>query len=194
MPEFGTSRHAVTFRASGNPIDPRRGVEVGLQTRAHAWNLLLAACAGAAFGAVTTARVLRQEVRPAHATNVDVDLNATPILADGSVPSPWRVAGFDDPSEFRRWLATFRRFVAADDRDAVVASVQFPIFAVDSAPELRERYDEFFTGAVKRAVATFDEHDIWRNYQGAMIHHGTLWFRQTDHGYRVVAINPDAAE
>lgn len=122
----------------------------------------------------------------------------TPVA---EVPSPagatsWIVAGFSHPEDVHGWLARLRSHVVAGDREAVADAVQFPLSnppVADRAAFL-ERYEAIVTPSVVRALVEQDLHEVWRNYQGAMVGDGQVWFREVtaDEGpprFAIVAIN-----
>ncbi len=157
--------------------------------------VLIGAPVGVVLGLLLVAALPRADravPRPAFAPEV-TDLDARPVFEDGSIPTTWRVAGFSDPAGFLEWLRTFQGWVANGDRERVLGAVRLPLHQIKTREALEAKYDELFSEPVRRVVAKAKLNRIWRNYQGAMIGSGVLWFGEAAEGDRVSAINPDAA-
>ncbi len=91
---------------------------------------------------------------------------------------------------FRRWCGRFQKWVAAGNRNAIAAAIDFPLRVVKTKAKFLARYDQLFNDQVRRAVRDQNLNQIWRNYQGAMFGRGALWFGQRNDRFMVIAINP----
>lgn len=111
------------------------------------------------------------------------------LFADGSRPSTWDIAGFNDPVAFKKFLAQFKDWVAHDQADSVIAHVKFPLAHYKTAAELKAKYSEVFDSTMKAVVIQQPLNEIFRNYQGAMLGNGQLWWNELDGQYRIIAIN-----
>jgi hypothetical protein len=115
------------------------------------------------------------------------DLSDDAVFADGSIPTTWDVAGITDPIGFKKFLLALRSSVLAHDTNAVVATLQTPKYTQQYA---REHYSTLFNQKVVNAFQNLNIHEIFRNYQGAMIGDGTVWFQQNSDGtFSISAIN-----
>lgn len=111
------------------------------------------------------------------------------VFADGSRPSTWDIAGFSDPVAFKKFIALFKDWVAHDQADSVIAHVKFPLAHYKTAAELKAKYSEVFDSTMKAVVIQQPLNSIFRNYQGAMLGNGQLWWNELDGQYRIIAIN-----
>ncbi|WP_123864570.1 hypothetical protein [Chitinophaga barathri] len=111
------------------------------------------------------------------------------LFEDGTIPSTWSNAGFDDPEGFKQFLLRFKDWVKNDRKDSVILHVQFPLRQYKTAKSLEQHYDKIFDASLKALVDTQRLDRIFRNYQGAMIGSGQIWFASMPDGYRITAIN-----
>ncbi|MET6997310.1 hypothetical protein [Chitinophaga defluvii] len=111
------------------------------------------------------------------------------LFEDGSKPSGWDVAGFDDPADFKKFMIEFKDWVNRDVADSIIAHIQFPLKKYATPALFKAKYAEIFDKKTKQVVANMRLDRIFRNYQGAMIGDGLIWFNQTPSGYRIIAIN-----
>lgn len=108
---------------------------------------------------------------------------------DGSIPSTWSNAGFDDPAGFKEFLLSFKDWVKKDQVDSITAYIRFPLKNYKTPEAFRKAYPKVFDDSLKNVVETQRLDRIWRNYQGAMIGSGQIWFSPVPEGYRIIAIN-----
>ncbi|KAA2238447.1 hypothetical protein F0L74_19660 [Chitinophaga agrisoli] len=112
------------------------------------------------------------------------------LFEDGSKPANWDDAGFTDPAGFKRFVARFKEWVRADQVDSIAASIRYPLGKYKTAAQFKQHYAQVFDRELKEIVASQRLDRIFRNYQGAMLGNGAIWFTQTDQsGYRIIAIN-----
>ncbi|HEY0273898.1 MAG TPA: hypothetical protein VGC22_11980 [Chitinophaga sp.] len=111
------------------------------------------------------------------------------LCANGTRPASWDVAGFDDPVAFKKFLALFKDWVAHDRADSITAHIKFPLAHYKTAADFRRQYPQVFDSAMKAVVLQQPLHCIFRNYQGAMLGNGALWWAQLDGQYKIIAIN-----
>lgn len=111
------------------------------------------------------------------------------LFADGSKPTDWDAAGFDDPLAFKKFLILFKEWVRNDNADSVAAYVRYPLKQYKNAAEFKQAYPAIFNEKVKKAVQEQRLDEIFRNYQGAMLGAGAIWFTSGKEGYRVIAVN-----
>lgn len=111
------------------------------------------------------------------------------LFEDGSIPSTWANAGFDDPADFKRFMARFKDWVEKDNVDSITAHVDFPLKKYKTAAVFKEKYPQIFDAKLKEVVAKQRLDRIFRNQNGAMIGDGQIWFGSGDKGYRVIGIN-----
>jgi len=116
-----------------------------------------------------------------------IDLSDDPIFTDGSVPSTWDVAGITDPNGFKKFLIELQTSVLNNNRNKVISSLDANKFAKYNT---LNNYDKLFNKKVIDAFKNINIHQIFRNYQGAMIGNGTVWFKQNNNGtFSIFAIN-----
>lgn len=119
--------------------------------------------------------------------SVSDDLSDDIIFDDGSEPTTWETAGITDPIAFKKFLLTLQTAVLNRDVDFVVSSLDSEVF---NRQESLENYDKLFSPSVVDAFQKINIHQIWRNYKGAEIGNGTVWFKQNSDGtFSIQAIN-----
>lgn len=112
-----------------------------------------------------------------------------PVLAD----NPYAAAGISDPAHVTQFLARLKQAMAADDRAAVAAMVNYPITVQSrtyrDAAALRANYARVFTPEVKAAVATARADDLFARDQGVMIGNGEIWMNEISGSMKIITIN-----
>jgi hypothetical protein len=116
------------------------------------------------------------------------------IFEDGTKPSSWRTAGFDDPTGFKEFVVTFQDWVRKDNVDSIVAHIQFPLPKYKTAEEFRRDFANIFDARMKESIEKQRLDRIFRNADGAMVGNGHVWFSPMAKGYRIIAINPSPIE
>lgn len=112
------------------------------------------------------------------------------VFEDGSRPTDWKNAGFDDPESFKRFLIRFKEWVRNDNADSIAGRIEFPIKGYKTAEQFKNNYAKIFDKQLKDVVEQQRLDRIFRNYQGAMIGDGAIWFSViANKGYRIIAIN-----
>lgn len=112
------------------------------------------------------------------------------LFEDGSRPADWKNAGFDNPEGFKRFLVLFKEWVRSDNADSIAAYIEFPIKGYKTADQFKKNYPKIFDKELKDVVEKQRLDRIFRNYQGAMIGDGAIWFSVIEKkGYRIIAIN-----
>lgn len=128
---------------------------------------------------------------PPHVEPITAQMQAQDsIFDDGSIPTSWDNAGFNDPADFKRFLTRFKSWVRNDQPDSVAAFIRFPLRLYPSPADFKSQYHQIFDKALKTAVDTLRLDRIFRNSQGAMVANGRIWFAPLPEGYRIIAINP----
>ncbi len=74
------------------------------------------------------------------------------IFDDGSIPTSWENAGFNDPADFKRFLARFKSWVQNDQPDSIAAVIRFPLRLYPSAADFKSQYHQVFDASLKSAV------------------------------------------
>jgi hypothetical protein len=109
------------------------------------------------------------------------------------------------------FLASLQDAIRAENPNQVAVLVKFPLrvghpskpsarplraVKVRNAAELVRRYSEIFTPEVRAAVLAQSPDTLFRNWQGAMVGNGKLWFTGvcldstcSRHPVRVISIN-----
>lgn len=122
--------------------------------------------------------------------NIDDQLNAQDTLfEDGSIPTSWSNAGFDDPAHFKRFLLNFKDWVRDDKVDSITAHIRFPLKTYKTPEAFKKAYPKIFDASMKMMVDTQRLDRIFRNYQGAMLGNGEIWFSVIKDQYKIIAIN-----
>jgi hypothetical protein len=123
-------------------------------------------------------------------TNIEDQLTAQDTLfEDGSIPTSWENAGFNNSAEFKNFVEQFKNWVKTDNIESIAAHVSFPITGAKTPKEFKEQYAKIFTPKIKRAIETQRLDRIFRNANGAMIGNGEVWFNVGKDGYVITAIN-----
>lgn len=114
------------------------------------------------------------------------------VFTDGSRPTTWANAGFDNPEAFKLFVKRLKYWVKTDQRDSVANVLAYPL----RNPPVKNRqafltdYTTFLNDNVKNALYSQNLRQIFRRDTGAMIGNGEIWFRQTEKGqYRITGIN-----
>ena len=105
--------------------------------------------------------------------------------------SSWNSAGFTDPIGFIKFIQQMQVWIAENNKEAIASSINYPLDnpKIKNKTEFLKNYDIYINNNVKKALREQDLQNIFRNYQGAMIGNGQVWFRETKLGYKIVAIN-----
>lgn len=111
------------------------------------------------------------------------------LFEDGSRPTSWDAAGFDDPADFKKFMIEFKDWVNRDLVDSITMHIQFPLKKYATPAQFKAKYAEIFDKETKKMVAEMRLDRIFRNAQGAMVGDGLIWFNQSPQGYRIIAIN-----
>ncbi|WP_346315916.1 hypothetical protein [Chitinophaga sp. YIM B06452] len=111
------------------------------------------------------------------------------LFEDGTVPTSWSTAGFDDPAGFKQFLLRFKDWVKNDRKDSIAAHIQFPLREYKTEKSFLDGYNKIFDASLKATVDSQRLDRIFRNAQGAMIGSGEIWFASLPDGYRIIAIN-----
>ncbi len=121
----------------------------------------------------------------------EADIADDSVFSDGSRPATWATAGIRDAVAFKRFLKQFQYWVLSGQREKVAGAVSYPMInpPVKDRNEFLLQYDSLITPAVKKAIASQDFRQIFRNFQGAMIGKGELWFTQKDQEFVLISIN-----
>jgi hypothetical protein len=111
------------------------------------------------------------------------------IFEDGSRPTTWVNAGFNNPEGFKRFLLVYQHWIRKDQVDSISAHIRYPIRGAGSAAWFKEQYPRIFTHRIKTIILRQRLDRIFRNGQGAMIGNGDVWFVEEKGRYWVTAIN-----
>ena len=106
---------------------------------------------------------------------------------------------FGEHAPYRTFFDELKKAVAADDRAAVAAMVDYPFQARIDGKALKIRdaahfvadYDKIFTPRVRQAVADQSYATLFANWQGVAIGDGEIWFSGVGERnvVRITAIN-----
>ncbi|GGA74983.1 hypothetical protein GCM10011385_31270 [Nitratireductor aestuarii] len=91
---------------------------------------------------------------------------------------------FGAHKQYRAFLEQLQKAIAADDRQAVAAMVDYPFETRIGGKKVRIRdkkrfvadYGKIITRKIKDAVAKQRYEDLFANWQGVMIGDGEIWF------------------
>jgi len=111
------------------------------------------------------------------------------VFEDGSRPTTWANAGFDDPVRFKRFLVKYKEWARRDQVDSIAAHIRFPIRGAGSAAWFKEQYPHIFNRHLKAVIFRQRLDRIFRNGQGAMIGNGDIWFVEERGRYLATAVN-----
>lgn len=106
---------------------------------------------------------------------------------------------FGEHKQYRTFLEQLQRAVAADDKQAVAAMIDYPFAARINGKAVKIRdpkhfvadYDKVITPKIREAVAKQRYEDLFANWQGVMIGDGEIWFSGIGDGstVKIIAIN-----
>lgn len=111
------------------------------------------------------------------------------IFEDGSRPTTWANAGFDNPEGFKRFIVVYKHWVRKDLVDSISAHIRYPIRGAGSVAWFKEQYPHIFTRRIKTVILRQRLDRIFRNGQGAMLGNGDLWFVEERGRYWLTAVN-----
>jgi hypothetical protein len=121
---------------------------------------------------------------------------AGPVLADNRYAN----AGISDPArvtQFVARIARIKRAVAADDRAAVAAMVNYPLtvnapggrfMTYRNAAARSANYARAFTPEGKVAVAAAKADDLFSRDQGVMIGNGEIWMNERGGAMKIITV------
>lgn len=111
------------------------------------------------------------------------------LFEDGSIPTSWHNAGFDDPNDFKLFIVRLKDWVKNDQADSVIAHTKFPMKKYPNAEALRKAYPTIFDEKMKNVVAAQRLDRISRDQNGAMLGRGEIWISVFNGEYKIYAIN-----
>ena len=120
--------------------------------------------------------------------------SASPALAD----NPYEVAGISNPAHVPQFLNQLKRAMAADNRAAVAAMVQYPLTIIlpsgrrktySDPASLTADYATVFTPDVVSAVASAQVGNLFVRDQGVMIGQGEIWMNQVGGRMKIITVN-----
>lgn len=111
------------------------------------------------------------------------------LFEDGSIPTSWENAGFNNENAFKHFLVHFKGWVKDDLQDSIAAHIRFPLKNVKSIAEFKQKYNSLFDNSLKKTVEQQRLDRIFRNNNGAMIGNGDIWFIENANNYYIIAIN-----
>lgn len=109
-------------------------------------------------------------------------------LADTTVQN-WEASGMTSQAEFVKFFNKFKEWVAADQKDSIIANIDFPTAKYKSAKQFKARYDSIFNSELKQKVAASGVKDLGANYQGVRFSDGEFWFNERKGKYVISAVN-----
>lgn len=123
-----------------------------------------------------------------------------PALANdsGQLDNPYAAAGISDPAHVTQFLARLKQAMAAGDRAAVAAMVNYPlhVYAPGRGPTiyrntatLRAGYAQVFTPEVTAAIAAATPGSLFIRDQGVMIGNGQVWMNEVHGAVKIITIN-----
>jgi len=91
---------------------------------------------------------------------------------------------FGDHARYHAFFDTMKKSVAAGDKAAVAAMIEYPFQARIGGKSLKIRdaahfiadYDQIITAKVKHALQTQTYETLFANWQGVMVGDGEIWF------------------
>lgn len=106
-------------------------------------------------------------------------------------PASWKIAGIDNPEDFKNFFANFEQLVKEDQKFDIAELIRYPMNGIKDQADFVERYDQIFTEEVKTAVIQQDVEKMFKNYQGVMVGNGEIWFSAIGgkNEYWITAIN-----
>lgn len=145
-----------------------------------AWALVVALAPGASFLAALAA--------------------TGPALANdsGQLDDPYAAAGISDPTHVTQFLARLKQAMAASDRAAVTAMVNYPLHVYApgrdptiyrDAATLRAGYARVFTPEVTAVIAAATPGSLFIRDQGVMIGNGQVWMNEVHGVVKIITIN-----
>ncbi len=150
-----------------------------------------------------TTRNLPTETAPLAPDATELPTAPEPITETEEAPTETiaqrlAVAGIDNPQSAKDFIAQMNTAAAENDRDAIANLIHYPFTTYNvgepvktytTPTELLADFDQIVTPAVLTAMSQATYDDLFANYQGAMIDHGTVWFTQFDEDLKIHAIN-----
>lgn len=116
---------------------------------------------------------------------VGMGVMISPVLAQSAADTDAALdAAFGAHEPYRVFLQTLQKDVAANDKTAVAALVNYPFQAringkavkLRDAAHFVQDYDKIITSKVKHAIASQSYSTLFANWQGVSIGDGEVWF------------------
>ena len=112
------------------------------------------------------------------------------VFSDGSRPASWETAGINNVSGLKIFIKDLQTIVANGHRQELARYIRYPLNStVKSKSDFLENYDKVITPKVKRALASVNLRQLFRNYKGVMIGSGEIWIAQEGQDFNIIAIN-----
>lgn len=111
------------------------------------------------------------------------------LFEDGSRPSSWANAGFNNPVAFKKFVLRLKEWVKNDSIGQIAAHIRFPLRKTANAQEFARQYHSLFNTTAKEAIANQRPDRIFRNQDGAMLANGLIWIVPSGKDYTITAIN-----
>ena len=112
--------------------------------------------------------------------------------------NPYAAAGISNPAHIAQFLARLKQALAAGDRAAVAAMVNYPLHVYApgrdptiyyDATTLRAGFARIFTPEVTAAIAAATPGSLFVRDQGLMIGNGQVWMSEVHGAMRIITVN-----
>lgn len=138
--------------------------------------------------------------RPTYSTGNPIDTALTAkemqdrrIFDDSSIPSPWEIAGVDDPIRLKHFIKFFRYLMNHNEMERMAQLIIFPqdhvIPKCDDSADFVQNYDQIFDKNLKRVINNQRLDQLFRNSKGVLI--GSvpcIWINQIGDDFKITAI------
>src|SRR5699024_5171104 len=102
----------------------------------------------------------------------------------------WENAGITKVTALKIFIKDLQYMAANDNSEEISKLVSYPLNKnIKTKGDFLAAYEQLFNARVKQDLERVNPRQIFRNYQVVMIVNGTIWNRQFDNDFKIIAIN-----
>jgi len=103
----------------------------------------------------------------------------------------WEHAGINDSLLFKKFVKQLKIWTANGAKENIATLLDYPLSnpQINDEKDFIANYDKYFSDKLKKAVASQKLSQIYHDIHGIRTTNGELWFKKTDKGFKITAIN-----
>ena len=114
-------------------------------------------------------------------------------LDDAGYPTgtTWEHAGIKDSVLFKKFVKYLKTWVANGEKELIAGTLDYPLSnpVIENREDFIANYEKYFSDKVKNALLSQKLSQIYHDRLGIRIQNGEIWLKQTEDGFKIVAIN-----